>query len=617
VVVLYLGSRSTAPLLFDEDFRLEKFTEIVGAFVRHSYLDRLSAFIARRRVEINTITAGVQVCTAIPAFVGDLNLARDLDFRRAVVASGNLMETSLDATSCALWTRGRLRTLLPLLCLHISLLTILSGHGIPQRDRCLKWQYKWVVLIYRIHPPQVQCYHDGEKEGSLFPVFAIAGQAISAEPTSSFLRQRNSRWNSIVANGSVIGGGKESVPISQHIPGDRLIRVKEGPIKAAIIFGTRPEAIKLAPLVRRLAEIPDRFRPVTIVTAQHRQMLDQVLELFSIQPDHDLHIIRPRQTLAQITAHAITGLDDLLAHERPDFVVVQGDTSTTLMGALAAYYHKIPVAHVEAGLRTKQKFYPFPEEMNRRLTSALTDAHFAPTAEARQNLLDEGISADCVWVTGNTVIDALKDVLRWDRTCNHPVLARVAAEHRRMILVTSHRRENQGKSQEQICSALLDLVTAFQNILVVFPVHLSPAVRDTVMPRLEGQDRIILLDPLNYFDTVHFMKASFLILTDSGGIQEEAPALGKPVLVLRHATERPEGLAAGTVRLVGTDPRRIVEESSRLLSNPEAYRQMSEAVNPYGDGHACERILQALEHLAGRAASPQPFLCATDRARRE
>ena len=396
-----------------------------------------------------------------------------------------------------------------------------------------------------------------------------------------------------------------------------MIKSKEGPLKAAVIFGTRPEAIKLAPLVRRLAKIPDRFRPVTIVTAQHREMLDQVLDLFSIRPDHDLHIIRPRQTLAQITAHAITGLDNLLAHERPDFVVVQGDTSTTFVGALAAYYHKIPVAHVEAGLRTKQKFYPFPEEMNRKLTSALTDAHFAPTAEARQNLLNEGISADCIWVTGNTVIDALQDVLRWERTCSHPVLARVAAEQRRMILVTSHRRENQGKSQEQICSALLDLVTAFEDVLVVFPVHRSPAVRDTIMPRLKEQDRIILLDPLNYFETVHFMKASFLILTDSGGIQEEAPALGKPVLVLRDTTERPEGLAAGTVRLVGTDSRMIVKETSRLLSLPEAYQQMSEAVNPYGDGHACERILQALEHLAGRAASPQPFVSTTDRIHRE
>ncbi len=386
---------------------------------------------------------------------------------------------------------------------------------------------------------------------------------------------------------------------------------KKEPLKTAVIFGTRPEAIKLAPLIKRLGESPERFEPLTIVTAQHREMLDQVLELFAIRPSHDLHIIRPRQTLAHVTASAITGLDSILSKERPDFVIVQGDTTTTFVGALAAYYHKIPIAHVEAGLRTRQKFYPFPEEMNRRLTSALADAHFAPTVAAKENLIREGISADNIWITGNTVIDALQDVLRWERRCDHPVLARVTSERRRMILVTSHRRENQGKPQEHICSALLELARSFDDILIVFPVHLSPAVRDTVLPRLREQDRIVLLDPIDYFETVHFMKASYLILTDSGGIQEEAPSLGKPVLVLRSTTERPEGLAAGTVRLVGTDTRQIVEASSELLSNPESYRRMSEAVNPYGDGRACERILRALEHLAGRAASPEPYISPT------
>jgi UDP-N-acetylglucosamine 2-epimerase (non-hydrolysing) len=291
-------------------------------------------------------------------------------------------------------------------------------------------------------------------------------------------------------------------------------------------------------------------------------------------------------------------------------VVVQGDTSTTFIGALAAFYHKIAVAHVEAGLRTRQKYYPFPEEINRHLTTVLSDAHFAPTDESKQNLLDEGIPPEKIWVTGNTVIDALQDVLRWNKNCGHPVLKRVGEEKLRMLFVTSHRRENQGAPQEQICTALLDLVERFKDILVVFPVHLSPAVRDVVLPRLQRHDRIVLLDPIDYFETVQFMQASHLVLTDSGGIQEEAPALGKPVLVLRDVTERPEGIAAGTVRLVGTDTDNIVRVVSSLLSDPGAYRKMSEAVNPYGDGLASERILQALEFLAGRASSPKPFTCA-------
>ena len=379
------------------------------------------------------------------------------------------------------------------------------------------------------------------------------------------------------------------------------------PLRIAVIFGTRPEAIKLAPLITRLRHHPDRFETVTIVTAQHREMLDQVLDLFAIRPQHDLHIIRPRQSLAQITANAATGLDAVLTKEKPDYVVVQGDTSTTFVGALAAFYHKIRVAHVEAGLRTRQKYYPFPEEVNRHLTSVVADVHFAPTPESRQNLLSEGIASENIWVTGNTVIDALHDVLSWRKECRHPVLERARSGKRRLILVTSHRRENQGRPQEQICSALLELVRRFPDVLIAFPVHLSPAVRDTVMPRLREQDRITLLDPIDYFETVHFMQASYLVLTDSGGIQEEAPALAKPVLVLRDTTERPEGIRAGTVRLVGTDTGRIVESVAELLEDQRAYRRMAEAVNPYGDGRASERIIQTLEHVAGRAPAPTPF----------
>jgi UDP-N-acetylglucosamine 2-epimerase (non-hydrolysing) len=386
-----------------------------------------------------------------------------------------------------------------------------------------------------------------------------------------------------------------------------VISQPKRPLTVAVIFGTRPEAIKLAPLIKRLEQHPERFCAVPIVTAQHREMLDQVLNLFSIRPHHDLAIIRPRQSLAEITARAVTGLDAVLVQEKPDFVIVQGDTSTTFVAALAAFYHRIKIAHVEAGLRTRQKYYPFPEEINRRLTTVVADLHFAPTQESRANLLSEGIPAEQIWVTGNTVIDALRDVLSWDRECAHPVLDRVAAEKRRMIFVTSHRRENQGRPQERICEALLRLVERFPDTLVAFPVHLSPAVRDTVLPRLRAQDRIALLDPIDYFETVHFMKASCLVLTDSGGIQEEAPALGKPVLVLRDTTERPEGLRAGTVRLVGTDPRAIFDSASELLLNDIAYRRMAEAVNPYGDGQASARIIQALEHVAGRGPAPQPF----------
>ena len=380
------------------------------------------------------------------------------------------------------------------------------------------------------------------------------------------------------------------------------------PLTIAVVFGTRPEAIKLAPLIRRLEQDPARFHPLTIVTAQHREMLDQVLELFAIRPAHDLDILRPRQTLAEIASRAIQGLDRVLAERRPDWVVVQGDTSTTFAAALAAFYHKIPVAHVEAGLRTHQKHYPFPEEINRHLTTVLTDAHFAPTAAARANLLAEGVADERIWITGNTVIDALQDVLGWDRPCRNPVLERVAREGGRLILVTSHRRENQGAPQERICAALLDLAARFPDVQIVFPVHLSPAVRDTVMPRLREQTRIHLLDPIDYLETLHFMKAAHLILTDSGGIQEEAPAFGRPVLVLRDTTERPEGIDAGTVRLVGTERESIVAAASELLADPSAYRRMAEAVNPYGDGRACARILQALDFLSGRGAPPEPFV---------
>jgi UDP-N-acetylglucosamine 2-epimerase (non-hydrolysing) len=340
----------------------------------------------------------------------------------------------------------------------------------------------------------------------------------------------------------------------------------DDPINTAVIFGTRPEAIKLAPLIRRMADKPDRFQPITIVTAQHREMLDQVLALFSIKPDHDLSILRPRQTLAEITASAISGLDSVLSKEKPDVVVVQGDTTTTFVGALSAFYHKIPVVHVEAGLRTQDKTNPFPEEINRRMTSVIADAHCAPTEKALRNLVAEGIGRDRIWLTGNTVVDALKDVVGWSRKCDHPVLNRVAAEKLRMLFVTSHRRENQGKPQEEICRALIELVKIFKDILVVFPVHLSPAVRDTVLPRLKDQDRIVLLDPIDYLETIHFMKNSYLVLTDSGGIQEETSFLGVPCLTLRYNTERPVTIFEGTSTLCGLNEKLIYSSIQKIES---------------------------------------------------
>lgn len=344
-------------------------------------------------------------------------------------------------------------------------------------------------------------------------------------------------------------------------------------------------------------------------------MLNQVLDLFSIRPDYDLEILQPRQRLAGIISRAIARLDPVLDREKPDYVVVQGDTSSTFAGALAAFYHRIPVAHVEAGLRTRQKYYPFPEEMNRRLTAVVADAHFAPTGAARDNLLAEGVPGDRIWVTGNTVVDALLEVTGWKRPCRHPVLDRLRDERQRMVLVTTHRRENQGTPQEHICNALLEIVRRFPDVLVVFPVHRSPSVRDTVVPMLGKQKRVVLLDPLDYFEMVHFMEACHLILTDSGGIQEEAPSLGRPVLVLRDTSERPEALEAGTARVVGTEKDRIVSAAAELLSDPAAYARMSQAANPYGDGKSSARILQALEHLAGRAAPPPPFR-ASRRARK-
>ncbi|RMF61154.1 MAG: UDP-N-acetylglucosamine 2-epimerase (non-hydrolyzing) [Calditrichaeota bacterium] len=368
--------------------------------------------------------------------------------------------------------------------------------------------------------------------------------------------------------------------------------------KILTIIGTRPEAIKLAPVVMELNRRPERFVSRVCVTGQHRQMLHQALAPFEIRPDVDLKIMSPGQTLAQVTARAVTGLDDVLASERPDVVLVQGDTTTAMCGALAAFYHQIPVGHVEAGLRTGNKFAPYPEEINRRLVAPLTDYHFAPTECARDALLREGVPEETVFVTGNTVIDALlwirKKVQR-NRPKELSGLVEVLGD-RPMVLVTGHRRESFGAGFENICLAIREVAERFPDVAFVYPVHLNPNVRRPVHRILGKHERVHLIEPLSYEPFVWLMDRATVVLTDSGGVQEEAPSLGKPVLVMRETTERPEGVAAGNARLVGVSRERIVEALSLLLRDPNARAEMASVNNPYGDGHAANRIVEILMH---------------------
>ena len=365
-------------------------------------------------------------------------------------------------------------------------------------------------------------------------------------------------------------------------------------VKVMTVFGTRPEAIKMAPVILELKKFADKIDTTVAVTAQHREMLDQVLNLFKIVPDYDLNIMSSGQTLFDITSRALTGLNKIFEEVKPDMVLVHGDTTTTFAGALAAYYHQISVGHVEAGLRTGNKFSPYPEEMNRKLTAALTDLNFAPTDTAKRNLLREGISEEKIFVTGNTVIDALCHTVKSDFKFTEELLNGIDYENKRVILVTTHRRENLGEPLRQVYKALKKLVEEFADVEVIFPVHKNPKVREVVNAELGGLERVYLCDPLDYEPFANLMSRVKLILTDSGGIQEEAPALGKPVLVLRDTTERPEAVDAGTVKLVGTDLETVYENSKLLLTNNAEYKKMSESVNPYGDGAASERIVQAV-----------------------
>ncbi|WP_306766559.1 non-hydrolyzing UDP-N-acetylglucosamine 2-epimerase [Billgrantia desiderata] len=372
-------------------------------------------------------------------------------------------------------------------------------------------------------------------------------------------------------------------------------------MKTLCVFGTRPEAIKMAPLALSLAA-DERFDAKVCVTGQHREMLDQVLELFELEPDHDLNIMKPGQDLTDVTTAILQGMKSVLAEEKPDIVLVHGDTSTTLSATLAAYYQQVPVGHVEAGLRTGNLYSPWPEEANRKLTGALAELHFAPTERSRQNLLDEGVAPAKVFVTGNTVIDALLDVVQ-KLDSNQAFQQRFTEQfdfldnERKLILVTGHRRESFGGGFERICQALHDVAARHPETQIVYPVHLNPNVREPVNRLLSDIDNVHLIEPLDYLPFVYLMNRAHLILTDSGGVQEEAPSLGKPVLVMRDTTERPEAVDAGTVKLVGTDVERIVTEMHTLLSDKVAYEKMSYAHNPYGDGKACQRILDALANI--------------------
>lgn len=364
-------------------------------------------------------------------------------------------------------------------------------------------------------------------------------------------------------------------------------------IKILTVFGTRPEGIKMAPIIKTM-EKREGIENIICITAQHREMLDQVLNIFNIEPDYDLNIFKPGQTLTEITTRALEGLEKVIIETKPDVLLVQGDTTTVFAGALAAFYQKVKVGHVEAGLRSGNLYSPYPEEANRRLTGVLTNFHFAPTENNRQNLLREGYPDDRIFITGNTVIDALNYVVKENYEFKYSSLNNIDYKNKRVILLTSHRRENIGKPMENIFSAVRDIVNKYPDVELVFPIHLNPKVRDIAYRIFDNQERVHIIDPLDYEPFTNLMARSYLVITDSGGLQEEAPSLGKPVLVVREETERPEGIEAGTAKLVGTQYDNIYMELDILLSNEEEYHKMANAVNPYGDGKASERIVDII-----------------------
>ena len=377
--------------------------------------------------------------------------------------------------------------------------------------------------------------------------------------------------------------------------------------KIMSVFGTRPEAIKMAPLVKALARCPD-LESICCLTGQHREMLDSVMEIFNLRGDFDLNIMEQRQTLSTITTKTLLGMEQVMEQCRPDMILVHGDTSTTFAGALAAFYHQVPVGHVEAGLRTYDKYSPFPEEMNRTLVGDIADLHFSPTKANAENLRREGIRGE-IFVTGNTAIDAMGYTVKEGRRFQTALLNDLDFEHHRIIAVTCHRRENYGRPMEEILSAIAEVVRTHEDVEVVYPVHLSPVVRECARRYLGGKDRIHLIDQVDVEEMHNLLARCYMVMTDSGGLQEEAPALGKPVLVMRRETERPEAIAAGTAKLAGVTYDGVLAEANRLLDDPAAYQAMAKAVNPYGDGHACERIAQAIRwHFGLTDQRPSDFL---------
>ena len=367
-------------------------------------------------------------------------------------------------------------------------------------------------------------------------------------------------------------------------------------IKVMTVFGTRPEAIKMAPLVLELQKQSQCFEAITTVSAQHREMLDQVLDIFHIKPDYDLNIMHARQTLTDITSNVLINLDKILKEAKPDIVLVHGDTTTTFAASVAAFYNQIPIGHVEAGLRTWEKYSPYPEEMNRQMTDAMTDLYFAPTNQSKANLLKENHKEDNIYITGNTAIDALKQTV--DKEYHHDILDKVSPDNK-LILLTMHRRENQGEPMRRVFKVIREVVESREDVEVIYPVHLSPAVQEVAKEILGNTERIHLISPLDVVDFHNLAARSYFIMTDSGGVQEEAPSLGKPVLVLRDKTERPEGVEAGTLKLVGTESEKVKEEMEELLDNDAEYQRMAQAKNPYGDGKASERILDAIAYYFG------------------
>lgn len=382
-----------------------------------------------------------------------------------------------------------------------------------------------------------------------------------------------------------------------------------------VVFGTRPEAVKLAPVARALTR-SETYDCRVVVTGQHRSMLHQVLDLFGINPDVDLNLITPRQTLTRLTASALEGLSPVIERLRPDAVLVQGDTTTTLAAALAGFYHQVPVVHLEAGLRTRERYSPFPEEINRRVTTQLASLHLAPTEEARRNLLAERVPESSTVVTGNTVIDALRWAVDLRAPYGDPALRRLDTDDRRVLLVTAHRRESWGAPLSRVARALATVASHHPDLLVVLPVHRNPTVREALLPPLHDLENVLVVEPLDYGGFAHLMDRSYLILTDSGGIQEEGPSLGKPVLVMRDTTERPEAVHAGTARVVGTGEQEIVDAVTELLRDGALYRRMAAAVNPYGDGRATARVVASLDHLLLGRPRPSEFRPDPDLGRR-